>query len=110
MKYAITIIAGVLLALALMFLAPKFAHAQGMVVSIDMACNKSAVVLKMLQDKYKEKAVGGGVTPGGGHIRLFVSDTASFTVILTSPDGISCVITGGDNWTTETAKPIGHDS
>ena len=107
MKYAITIIICVLLSLGLMAYA---AYAQGTYVPVQMACNKSEVVLKMLQDKYKEQAVGGGVTPGGGHIRLFVSETASFTVILTSPEGVSCVLTGGDDWTTITAKPMGPET
>lgn len=86
-------------------LAPRAAHAQGMNINVAMSCNKSEIVLQMLHDKYKEQVAGGGVTPGGGHIRLFVSETDSFTVIVTSPDGISCIMTGGENWTTQTSKP-----
>lgn len=77
---------------------------------VTLPCNDSATVLKNLQDKYNEQAVGGGVTPGGGQIRLFVSPENTFTVIMSTPDGTSCILTGGTDWTTDEAKPTGTDS
>ena len=85
-------------------------RAQGMIVPLPIKCNKSETILEMLRDTYHEQAVGGGITSGGGHIRLFVSKEKTFTVIVTATNGTSCILTGGDSWTTEEAKPTGHDS
>jgi hypothetical protein len=38
------------------------------------------------------------MTPDGRVIEFFTSDLGSFTVLLTAPTGLSCVIAVGSDW------------
>jgi len=62
-------------------------------------CSNRADVVKHLADKYEEKPIFRGLTSTGGIIEIFSSQTsASWTIIITMPDGISCMIAAGKHW------------
>ena len=58
-----------------------------------------AEVVKVLGDRYAEESVGLGIAQNGGVIELFTSkDGATWTIVLTMPNGLSRVIAIGESW------------
>ncbi len=58
-----------------------------------------AEVVKALGDRYAEESVGLGIAQNGGVIELFTSkDGATWTIVLTMPNGLSRVIATGESW------------
>ena len=55
-----------------------------------------AEVVKALGDRYAEQSVGLGIAQNGGVIELFTSkDGATWTLVLTMPNGLSRVVASG---------------
>ena len=58
-----------------------------------------AAVVKALGDRYAEESVGLGIAQNGGIIELFTSqDGATWTIVLTMPNGLSRMIVSGESW------------
>ena len=58
-----------------------------------------AEVVKALGDRYAEQSVGLGIAQNGGVIELFTSkDGATWTIVLTMPNGLSRMIVSGESW------------
>ncbi len=58
-----------------------------------------AEMVKALGDRYAEESVGLGIAQNGGVIELFTSqDGATWTIVLTMPNGLSHVIATGESW------------
>ncbi len=58
-----------------------------------------AEVVKVLGDRYAEESVGLGIAQNGGVFELFTSkDGATWTIVLTMPNGLSRVIATGESW------------
>ena len=58
-----------------------------------------ALVVKQLREKHLEIPVGRGLATNGGIIELFSSpDGATWTLILTMPNGKSVMLGAGENW------------
>jgi hypothetical protein len=54
---------------------------------------------KALQGKYGESPVAFGVHANGSLMQVFASDAGdTWTVVMTSPKGISCIVAGGNDW------------
>ncbi len=66
-----------------------------------VACGPRNDIVKRLADKFKETQVAMGLSNSGKLIEVFVSDKGSFTVLMSDPNGTSCVATAGENWATE---------
>ena len=63
------------------------------------ACTKRGDVLSHLADKYSEAPVAIGLANNGGVIEVLSSKTgASWTIIITMPNGTACMIAAGENW------------
>lgn len=62
-------------------------------------CNERDKVLSLLINKYKEAPVAVGVTNTGGLVEvLSTSDGDTWTIIVTTPQGISCLVAAGEGW------------
>lgn len=61
-------------------------------------CGKADQVIAFLGKKYAEKVVGMGLVGTKGFMQLFVADAGTWTVLLTTPEGISCIIAAGDSY------------
>ena len=58
-----------------------------------------AAVVKALGEGYAKVTVGLGIARNGGVIELFTSkDGATWTLVLTMPNGLSRVIASGESW------------
>ena len=84
-------------------------RAQTMAIVTSMPCTYSKDLVKHLKEIYHEQTAGGGLTNSGDQIRLFKSDKNTFTIVLTKPGGISCIIGSGGDWVSEPAKINGND-
>tara|TARA_R110002072_G_scaffold11668_18_gene52350 strand:- start:1636 stop:1971 length:336 start_codon:yes stop_codon:yes gene_type:complete len=63
------------------------------------ACNLREKVLSHLATKYSEAPVAIGVTSSGALLEVLSSNEGiTWTVILTRPDGVSCLLAAGEGW------------
>lgn len=70
-----------------------------------MACAKRANILENLSGKYSEAPVAMGLANTGGVIEVLSSPEGNtWTIILTDPNGTSCLIAAGEYW--EAAKKL----
>lgn len=57
------------------------------------------VLIEVLETQYKENLSGGGLQNARQLLEIWKStQTGSFTVFVTRPDGMSCVMATGKNW------------
>ncbi len=62
-------------------------------------CDQRARVIGHLAQKYKEAPVAVGVTTSGGMVEVLTSgDGGTWTIILSNPNGISCLVAAGEGW------------
>jgi len=62
-------------------------------------CAATASVLRQLESEFSERLLGAGLS-AGRLLRIYVSPSGSFSVILTSPDGVTCLLAAGRAWRT----------
>ena len=68
-----------------------------------------AMVVKQLLEKHAEKPVGMGIAANGGIIELFASpDGATWTLIMTMPNGKSVMLGSGEDWAGAPVIPVGQ--
>jgi hypothetical protein len=68
-----------------------------------MACSERAVIVSALARDYGEHPVALGIANNGGVIEVLAS-AKSWTIILTMPNGVACLVAVGDGWETLPAK------
>ena len=65
-------------------------------------CAKRDTVVERLQSRYSETLAGGGLHESRNSqmmVEVWASqETGTFTVILTSPEGMACVVATGTDW------------
>lgn len=87
------------LALALLaFGALTFQPGQATAQGVPSACAKRDALLSQLANRYGEVPVAIGVADGRLVELLTAKDGVTWTIILTSPQGVSCLIASGDGW------------
>lgn len=70
----------------------------------NMACSQRDDVLAQLGSKYKEAPSAVGLANNGGLIEVLTSDNgATWTIIVSMPNGTSCLLAAGENW-----QPVDH--
>ncbi len=68
-------------------------------------CAPRAEALAHLAKQYRERRIAVGVSDGGGLVEVLASpDGATWTILVTAPNGISCVAAAGEGWTGITAE------
>lgn len=53
-----------------------------------------------LRSQFGEKILGHGVSSDGTLVEIYLAQSGSFTVIKTTPGGLSCVVDFGEGWQT----------
>ncbi len=62
-------------------------------------CNERDKVLELLAKKYHETPIALGVTNTGGLVEVLTSEKDStWTIIISTPQGISCLWAAGEGW------------
>lgn len=65
-----------------------------------MLCKERSEVLAQLSTGYKEAPTAMGLASNGALIEVLTSseDGRTWTIIITRPDGVSCVMATGESW------------
>lgn len=62
-------------------------------------CMERSDALKQLSTQYSEAPVAMGIANNGGVLEILVSQTGnSWTIMVTMPSGISCLVAAGNSW------------
>ena len=82
------------------------------VLAQGMQCAARDRVVERLESKYTEVLTAGGLqgatTGRTTLVEVWASEkTGTFTVIMTNPQGVSCIIAAGTDWHQETPVPAG---
>ncbi len=65
----------------------------------DELCGTRADILKRLGGKYREQPVAAGIALNGGYVELLSSGAGlTWTIVITKPDGLTCVVVAGEDW------------
>lgn len=63
------------------------------------ACGQRDAVVERLRTNYGEERTGAGLSDSRGIIEVYASrNTGTWTILLTLPDGRSCLIAAGESW------------
>ena len=61
-------------------------------------CNKREVISAALADQFGETLIARGITTNDFLVEVFAAPTSTFTIVVTTPSGISCVMAAGQHW------------
>ncbi|MEO0680808.1 MAG: hypothetical protein AAF192_10365 [Pseudomonadota bacterium] len=62
-------------------------------------CGERNAVVKRLEAEFGETRRGYGLQRGASVVEVFASeDSGSWTIIVTNPAGVSCLVAAGQNW------------
>ena len=62
-------------------------------------CNERDNVLELLAKKYQETPIAAGVTNTGGLVEVLTDHkSGTWTIIVTTPQGMSCLAAAGEGW------------
>ncbi len=62
-------------------------------------CNERDNVLELLAKKYQETPIAAGVTNTGGLVEVHTDhNSGTWTIIVTTPQGMSCLVAAGEGW------------
>ena len=89
------------LSAAIFALGPSGAMAQmqGPAQAQRQQCDERTKVLGHLANKYQEAPVAIGVTSTGGLVEvLSTGDGNTWTIIVSNPNGVSCLLAAGEGW------------
>src|SRR5437868_5418225 len=70
-----------------------------------LPCAPRDQIVTLLVEQLKEAPEAMGITHDGVLLEIFVSDEQSWTVLLTTATGISCIAASGENWERQPRKP-----
>jgi len=78
-------------------LGPVGAHAQTQ--SQTLLCDQRASIIGHMAEKYREAPVAIGVTSTGSIVEVLTTgDGTTWTIIVSNPNGTSCLIAAGEGW------------
>ena len=73
-------------------------------------CTKRASMIKALSNKYEEQRRGIGIASKSGVMEIYISHKGTWTMLMTMPNGMSCIMAAGRDWEEFAAKPAGTNS
>ncbi|MFQ5959492.1 MAG: hypothetical protein ACE5LF_09010 [Alphaproteobacteria bacterium] len=94
---------GAVLGAALVALHPSPGSAQS-------ACGERADFIAFLGEKFAEQPVAMGLTSAGTVIELLTSSSGTWTILITYPNGTTCLAAAGEYWETLPPSAAGQVS
>jgi hypothetical protein len=67
-------------------------------VAQTIACGKHDAIVAALKSHYQENRQAIGLAATAGVVELYVSDAGSWTMIVTTPAGQTCIAAAGQAW------------
>lgn len=65
-----------------------------------MVCGERQHLVSHLGRAYSEQPANFGVAATGNLIEVLTSDGGTWTILVTDPKGVTCVVAAGENWET----------
>ncbi len=66
--------------------------------SAQTVCGERTAFVRQLAKKHLEAPTSIGVTSSGQMIEVLTSKNGSWTILVTSPNGVSCIVAAGEAW------------
>lgn len=63
-----------------------------------VVCGERDTFLVRLGKAYAERPIAMGLTSAGSVMEMLTSNTGTWTILITYPNGITCMIAAGDSW------------
>ncbi len=67
-------------------------------VMAQTVCSTRAEFIDRFAHRYAENPVAMGLASSGGVVEVLASEGGSWTLLVTMPNGVSCVVAAGENW------------
>jgi hypothetical protein len=61
-------------------------------------CGRHNELIKTLAERFSERRGGVGLTPEGKMIEIFISEQGTWTILMSMPTGLSCMVAAGSDW------------
>ena len=61
-------------------------------------CGRHEELAKYLAEHFFERSLGAGLTRDGKLLEIFISEKGTWTVLVSLPTGISCIVSEGTDW------------
>ena len=74
------------------------ANAQQMMQRSGPVCGERGSLITQLQGKYSERPKSMGLAANGSVLEVLTAKTGTWTIILTTPQGLTCLIAAGEHW------------
>ena len=71
-------------------------------------CMNHKSLVQFLGDRYAEAPRALGLVEDRGLVEVFVSDNGTWTIVMTTAQGIACILAAGDEWE-EMERPEGPE-
>ncbi len=69
-------------------------------------CTSHDKALAQLAEKYREVPVAGGLSSQGTMVEVLVSPSGSWTILVTTAAGRSCLVAAGEGWRAFEPAPV----
>lgn len=69
-----------------------------------LSCARRDEMVKVLARRFDERPRAIGLANATAVIEVFTSEKGTWTILLTRPDGASCIVSAGENW--EETPPV----
>lgn len=79
----------------------------GVPVAAQMICGNRAEMIKKLEDRWGELQIWAGLADGRVMELWVACPDGTWTILRTSPRGLTCIVTVGDGWRGEPCKAEG---
>ena len=73
-------------------------------------CGDRTALMSQLKGKYSERPKSMGLAANGSVLEVLTAKSGTWTILLTNPQGITCMIAAGDNWEEMEQKDDGEES
>ncbi len=71
------------------------------------ACTSRDEVLRVLAENFQEATIGRGLQANGTLLEVYASKSGTWTIVLSWPTGLSCIVSTGDAWMNVAVSPDG---
>lgn len=70
-------------------------------------CQPRANMIELLENRFAEKRIAAGISSQGMLVEIFATvDGSTWTLMVTTPNGLSCPFGVGEGWRTFEIKPV----
>jgi len=67
-------------------------------VGAEELCGDRKNIIDTLEKRYQELPISKGLSGSGQVFEIYVSTAGSWTILVTRPTGIACILSAGEDW------------